>query len=110
MVFPGRSASIRAKQSQPERVVNDGHITRRFSSTHNLAIVLMIFAFTKTNDKPPGSDFPTICVPVSSDDPVWIALQTGLSFVFRYIPFDAFSSTRHCRLGWEFHDRFRTHE
>lgn len=53
---------------------------------------------------------PTVCIPVSPDSPVWLALQTGFTSVFKYIPFDAVSFTRHCRLGWEFHDRYKTNE
>ncbi|KAL9020662.1 MAG: hypothetical protein Q9185_002110 [Variospora sp. 1 TL-2023] len=52
---------------------------------------------------------PTVCVPISPDNALWIALETSFTSVFKYIPFDAFSCTRYCRLGWEFHDRFRTY-
>ena len=55
-------------------------------------------------------NIPIVCVPVSPDSPLWIALQTAFSSGFKYIPFDAFSFTRHCRLGWEFHDRYKTHQ
>lgn len=55
-------------------------------------------------------NIPTVCIPISPDNPLWIALQTAFSSFFRKIPFDAFSVTRYCRLGWEFHDRFKTHE
>lgn len=51
-----------------------------------------------------------VCIPVSPDNPLWIALQTAFSSSFKYLPFDAFSFTPYCRLGWEFHDRFKTHE
>lgn len=50
---------------------------------------------------------PIVCVPISPDNPLWIALQTSFTSLFKYIPFDAFSFTRYCKLGWEFHDRFR---
>ena len=52
---------------------------------------------------------PTICVLISPENPLWIALQTSFSSVFRHIPLEYFSFTKYCRLGWEFHDRFRTH-
>lgn len=52
----------------------------------------------------------TICIPVSPDNPVWIALQTGFSSLFRYLPFNVCSFTRYCRLGWEFHDRYKTND
>jgi hypothetical protein len=47
--------------------------------------------------------------PITPDDPLWIALQTAFGSIFRHFPFAATSFTRHCRLGWEFHDRFQTH-
>lgn len=53
---------------------------------------------------------PTICVLVSPDNPLWIALQASLSFLFRYVPLDAFSFTRYCHLGYEYRDRYRTHQ
>lgn len=53
---------------------------------------------------------PVICVLVSPENPIWIALQTGASFVFRRLPFEAFPVTRYSRLGWEFHDRYKTYE
>lgn len=53
---------------------------------------------------------PVVVIPISPDNPLWIALQTSLPSVFRRIPLDAFSFTRYCRLGWEFHDRYKTHE
>lgn len=55
-------------------------------------------------------NIPIVVVPISPDSPLWIALQTGLSSFFQYIPFDAFSFSRYCRLGWEFHDRYKTHK
>lgn len=51
-----------------------------------------------------------VIVPITPDNPIWIALQTGLSFIFRFVPLHAFSFTRYCRLGWEFHDRYKTHQ
>ena len=53
---------------------------------------------------------PAVWVPISPDNPLWIALQTAFSPLFKHVPFDAFSFTRYCRLGWEFHDRFKTHQ
>ena len=53
---------------------------------------------------------PIVCVPITPDNPIWIALQTSFSSVFKYVPFDYFSVTRYCRLGWEFHDRYKTHQ
>ena len=52
---------------------------------------------------------PIVIAPVSPDSPLWIAFQTTFTSVLRYFPFDATSLTKHCRLGWEFHDRYRTH-
>lgn len=54
-------------------------------------------------------NIPIVCIPVSPDNPFWIALQTAFSSFFKQVPFDAFSVTRYCRLGWEFHDRCKTH-
>lgn len=53
---------------------------------------------------------PIVAVPISPDSPLWIALQTGFSSLFQYIPFDSFSFIRYSRLGWEFHDRYKTHQ
>ena len=53
---------------------------------------------------------PIVFVPVSPDNPIWIAIQTAFTSIFKYVPFDAVSFTRHCRLGWEFHDRYKTHQ
>ena len=55
-------------------------------------------------------NIPIVCVLISPDNPFWIALQTSFSSIFRPLPFDYFSVTRYCRLGWEFHDRYRTHQ
>ena len=52
---------------------------------------------------------PIVAIPISPDNPLWIALQTSFTKVLQYVPFNAFSFTRHCRLGWEFHDRYQTH-
>lgn len=52
---------------------------------------------------------PLVVTPITPDNPLWIALQTAFGNVLHYFPFDTFSFTRHCRLGWEFHDRFKTH-
>lgn len=53
---------------------------------------------------------PIVVVPISPDNPFWIALQTSLSSLFRHVPFGSFSFIRYCRLGWEFHDRYKTHQ
>lgn len=50
-----------------------------------------------------------IVVPVSPDNPVWIAIQTGFGSILDLLPLDAFSFTKYCHLGWEFRDRYRTH-
>ncbi|KAI9645858.1 hypothetical protein NHQ30_005294 [Ciborinia camelliae] len=47
--------------------------------------------------------------PITPDNPIWIAFQTAFKTIVRRFPFGATSFTRHTRLGWEFHDRFRTH-
>ncbi|KAL8909702.1 MAG: hypothetical protein Q9207_000011 [Kuettlingeria erythrocarpa] len=52
---------------------------------------------------------PLVYAPVSPDSPLWIALQTAFTSLFKYVPFDAWSFIRYCKLGWEFHDRFRTY-
>lgn len=55
-------------------------------------------------------NLPMVLVPVSPDNPLWIAIQTGFVFILRHFPFGIFSFTRYCRLGWEFHDRYKTHQ
>lgn len=55
-------------------------------------------------------NIPTVVILISPDNPLWIALETGFSSFFKHIPFDAFSISRYSRLGWEFHDRYKTHE
>lgn len=52
---------------------------------------------------------PIVACAVSPGNPLWIAFQTALGSILCYLPFDAISLTRYCRLGWEFHDRYRTH-
>ena len=52
---------------------------------------------------------PLVICPITPDNPLWIALQTAFGSIIRFFPFSATSFTRHCRLGWEFHDRYRTH-
>ena len=53
---------------------------------------------------------PIVYALVSSDNPLWIALQTGFPFIFDVIPLHAIPFLRHSRLGWEFHDRSKTFE
>lgn len=55
-------------------------------------------------------NIPIVVILISPDNPLWIALETGFSSFFKHIPFDAFSLSRYSRLGWEFHDRYKTHE
>ena len=55
-------------------------------------------------------EIPIVIAPISPDSPLWIALQTAFSSLFRYVPFEMFSFTRYSRLGWEFHDRYKTHQ
>ena len=52
---------------------------------------------------------PLVVSPITPDDPLWIALQTAFGGILRHFPFATTSFTRHCRLGWEFHDRYQTH-
>lgn len=52
---------------------------------------------------------PRIISAITPDNPLWIAFQTVFKVIVRRFPFGATSFTRHTRLGWEFHDRFRTH-
>lgn len=51
-----------------------------------------------------------VVVPISPDNPPWIALQISLASLFKHIPFNSFSFSRYCRLGWEFHDRHKPHQ
>ena len=51
---------------------------------------------------------PSVFVFISPDNPIWIAIQTALPVVFWHVPFHYFSFTRYSRLGWEFHDRYKT--
>ena len=51
---------------------------------------------------------PRAVAPVSPDNPLWIAFQTGLSPIFQLIPGTKTGWLRYCRLGWEFHDRYKT--
>jgi hypothetical protein len=53
---------------------------------------------------------PLVVVPITPDNPLWFALQTAFGGALRYVPFELFSFTRHCRTGWEFHDRYKTHD
>lgn len=52
---------------------------------------------------------PLVVSPITPDDPLWIACQTAFGSILRRFPFAASSLARHCRLGWEFHDRYQTH-
>ena len=53
---------------------------------------------------------PIVYAPISSDNPLWIAFQNAFPFVFNIIPFNDIDFLRYCRLGWEFHDRSKTHK
>lgn len=53
---------------------------------------------------------PIVYAPISSDTPIWIAFQTAFPVIFKLIPFSAIPFLRYCRIGWEFHDRSKTHE
>ena len=53
---------------------------------------------------------PIVYAPISSDTPLWIAFQSAFPFIFKVIPFNNLSFLRYCGLGWEFHDRSKTHE
>lgn len=53
---------------------------------------------------------PIVFAPISPNNPIWIALQTTFPFIFRRILFASIPLLRYCRLGWEFHDWYRTHE
>jgi len=52
---------------------------------------------------------PLVISPITPDNTLWIALQTVFGSILRHFPFSASSFTRHCRLGWEFHDRSQAH-
>lgn len=58
----------------------------------------------------PALHGPLVLALISPDNPIWIALQTALPCVFRHIPFQSISFLRYSRLGWEFHDRYKTHQ
>ena len=68
------------------------------------------YCFILNYHRAPQLNIPLVCVPISPDNPLWIALQTSFSSVFKHVPFDYFSVTRYCQLGWEFHDRYKTHQ
>lgn len=53
---------------------------------------------------------PIVYALVSSDNPIWIALQTAFPFIFDIISLDTIPFLRYSRLGWEFHDRSKTFE
>ena len=53
---------------------------------------------------------PIVVAPVSPDNQIWIALQTGFPSIFRKISFASIGLVRYCRLGWEFQDRYKTHQ
>ena len=53
---------------------------------------------------------PMVFAPVSPDNPIWIAIQTAFPIGFQYVPFRSIPWIRYCRLGWEFHDQYKTHE
>ena len=53
---------------------------------------------------------PIVYALISSDNPLWIAFQTGFPVICNFIPFDAIPILRYSRLGWEFHDRSKTFE
>ena len=55
-------------------------------------------------------EVPIVYAPISSDTPLWIAIQTAFPIIHKVVPFDDISFLRYCRLGWEFHDRSKTHE
>ena len=53
---------------------------------------------------------PLVVTLISPDNPLWIALQSSLPTLFRKVNFASIDHLRYCRLGWEFKDRYVTHE
>lgn len=74
-----------------------------------LYILFKVYAFSVNYTKASQLGLPLVICPLTPDDPLWIAVQTAFGGILRHFPFSATSFTRHCRLGWEFHDRYRTH-
>ena len=52
---------------------------------------------------------PCVYSPVTPDNPLWIAFQLLCRNAIDYFPFSAIPLTRHCRVGWEFHVRYKIH-
>lgn len=53
---------------------------------------------------------PLVVAPISPDNAIWIAFQTAFPSVIKFIPFGSIPLVHYCRLGWEFHDRYKTHQ
>ena len=72
-------------------------------------LISVAYAISANYAKAAKLGLPIVIAPITPDNPLWIAIQTSFGAVLRYFPFAATSFTRHCRLGWEFHDRYKTH-
>ena len=73
-------------------------------------LITAIYGLVNNHRQALKLNVPIVYAPISSDTPIWIALQNAFPFIFKIVPFDKISCLRYCRLGWEFHDRSKTHE
>lgn len=53
---------------------------------------------------------PRVCTLISPDNPLWIALQTSFPSIVDAFHLENISFLRHSRFGWEFRDRYKTHQ
>ena len=74
-----------------------------------LWILYNVYSLVVNYSKASKLGIPLVICPITPDNPLWIAFQTAFGSILRFFPFAATSFTRYCRLGWEFHDRYRTH-
>lgn len=72
-------------------------------------LVTIVYSISVNYFRVASLGLPIVIAPITPNNPLWIAIQTTFGSLLRYFPFAATSFTRHCRLGWEFHDRYDTH-
>ena len=53
---------------------------------------------------------PRVCTLISPDNPLWIALQTSFPSIVDAFRLESISFLRRSRFGWEFRDRYKTHQ
>ena len=53
---------------------------------------------------------PRVCTLISPDNPLWIALQTSFPSIVDAVHLERIPFLRHSRFGWEFRDRYKTHQ